>query len=221
MGRRRLQGQPAKVGGAGTGHTLPSSLTVPPNRGILAPRIPGQAMKSLTPISPLAALPGPRWKTAPHIFSSVVQAGICLATRDLVPAGQAPWGDHPPPRWPAVPCMFLTAGLGSGSVLEPQTPLPCNRVFMPFQQAGASLHRAQGSHGAWRWPSLLDVPHGDPSVDGSEVPEPAPASPFLLVCPLPPGSWPLKGGGHRYDKPWLQSQCPGQRKAPPTPPPLI
>lgn len=79
-------------------------------------------------------------------------------------------------------------------------PCPCNRVFnRPFlsRQGPASTgpKAAMGPGGGH--PSLLDVPHGDPSVDGSRVPRPAcprqPVPSWSALYPQDPGH--LKGGG--------------------------
>lgn len=159
-------------------------------------------MSMLTPHHcPLAALPGPRWRAAPSPHILICGPGWHLPwpPRDLVPAGQ--------PRGVTTPhqgglqchvCLQKLLGWAQEVSWAYKPPLPLQSCVQPplSKQAGASLHRAQGSHGAWRWPTHLCLMSLTviPLWMGPWYPGlPAPPARSFLVCPLPPGSWPLKG----------------------------
>jgi len=171
----------------------------------------GRAVGLATPHHcPPAALPGPRWRAALSLHTHICGPGWHLPWPPPRSGAcwPAPWGD-PTPRWPAVLCMFTdAAGLGSGCFLGLQAPAhtPCPIMGSEQGGEGAHLHRAQGSHGAWRGPG------GAWRRVGSRLPLlclvplmmiPLATGPRHLGLPhlpitsrlafYPQGSWPLKG----------------------------
>lgn len=209
--------------GWGRAALCPPSLTAP-LQGHPGTPILGQAMSMLTPHHcPLAALPGPRWRVAPSPHILICGPGWHLPwpPRDLVPAGQPPGGD--PPLHQGGPqcrvCLQKLLGWAQDVSWACKPPSPLRLCVQPplSKQAGASLHTAHSSRGAH--PSLLDVPHGDPSVDGSRVPGPAcPGSLSLPGLPSTPrilATQRVEGTGVK--SPGCRFSALGRRKAPPTP----
>lgn len=215
----------------GQGSALPSRPACPP-QGIPAPPIPGPAVGMLTPHHcPLAALPGPRWRAAlsPHIHVCGPGWHLPWPPPRSGACWPAPWGD-PTPRWPAVLCMFTeAAGLGSGCFLglqAPLSPIVCSEQGKEEGQAPQSPRQPwslEGPGGGWDQDCRFSAPCPScrslwQGVLGTLACPVCPLVPGLPSTPRDPGH--SKGGGHRCDHPWLQSQCPGKKEGTQIPLPL-